>query len=159
MVQTVTWWCPILCNSIRDCVSPLGLSVHRSLQERIIKWAAIPFSGPPQFPKIRTRVFCSSCIGGRFFNTEPSGSPVEPGGKFNTYRTPHPTHSLTKIIAASSLLSFSPKTLFNLLENPPNFFLRAYYMSHPLGRGVASLISIIWTIIWVYWEKSIPVLV
>ena len=39
----VTKICPILCG-LKDC-SPPGSFVHKSLQERIQEWVAIPFSG------------------------------------------------------------------------------------------------------------------
>ena len=37
----VTQLCPTLCNPM-NC-SPLGSSVHRILQARILEWVAIPF--------------------------------------------------------------------------------------------------------------------
>ena len=56
-----------------DSLRPLGLysqpgsSVHGILQERILEWAAIPFSR-----LFRTREqTCISCTAGRFFTTEP----------------------------------------------------------------------------------------
>ena len=54
--------CPILCNHL-DCSSP-GSSVHVILQERILKWVAMPSSKGPSWPRDQTQV---SCIAGRFF--------------------------------------------------------------------------------------------
>ena len=51
--------CPTLCDSM-DCSLPSS-SVHGILQERILKWVAIPFLIPP---RDQTRV---SHIAGRFF--------------------------------------------------------------------------------------------
>ena len=56
-----------------DSLRPLGLysqpgsSVHGILQERILEWAAIPFS---RLFQTRERT-CISCTAGRFFTTEP----------------------------------------------------------------------------------------
>ena len=46
-----------------DC-SPLGSSVHGTLQARILECIAIPFSGRSSWPRDRTWV---CCIAGRFF--------------------------------------------------------------------------------------------
>ena len=55
------FWDPVNC-------SPLGSSVHRILQARILQaileWAAIPFSRGSSWPRNWT---CISCIAGRFF--------------------------------------------------------------------------------------------
>ena len=45
-------------------VSPLGFSVYRIFQARILEWVAISFSGGSSRPRDRTWV---SCIAGRFF--------------------------------------------------------------------------------------------
>ena len=58
-----------LCDPI-DC-SPPGSSVHGILQARILECIVIPFSRGPSRPRSGTRV---SCIAGRFFTTEPSGT-------------------------------------------------------------------------------------
>ena len=47
----VTQSCPALCNPM-DC-SPPGSSVHEILQARILKWAAILFSGDLSHPGIK----------------------------------------------------------------------------------------------------------
>ena len=60
-----------LCD-LMDC-SPPGSSFHGILQERILEWVAIPFSRGSSRFRDRTWV---SCIAGRFFITEPSGSPL-----------------------------------------------------------------------------------
>ena len=61
--------CPALCDPM-DC-NPPGSSVHGTLQAITLEWAAISSSrGCPQ-PRDQTRV----CIAGRFFTTEPLGSP------------------------------------------------------------------------------------
>ena len=51
-----------LCNSMD--YSPLGSSVHRILQARILEWVAIPFSRGSSWPRDQTSI---SCIVGRFF--------------------------------------------------------------------------------------------
>ena len=55
--------------------SPLGLSVHRNFQARILKWVAISFSRGSSWPRDWTHVFCVSFIAGGFFTAEPSGKP------------------------------------------------------------------------------------
>ena len=50
--------CLTLCDPM-DC-SPLGTSVHRILQARIVKWVVIPFSRGSSWPRNQT---CVSCIG------------------------------------------------------------------------------------------------
>ena len=54
--------CPTFCNPV-DC-SPLGSSVHGSLQAGILEWVAIPFSRGSSWPRDWTQV---SWIVGRFF--------------------------------------------------------------------------------------------
>ena len=54
--------CPILCDPM-DC-SPLGSSVHRILQARILGWVVIPFSRASSRPRDQSQV---SCLAGRFF--------------------------------------------------------------------------------------------
>ena len=62
----VTQSCPTF-GTLWTC-SPLGSSVHRILQARILQvileWAAIPFSRGSSWPRNWT---CISCIAGRFF--------------------------------------------------------------------------------------------
>ena len=54
--------------------SPPGSSVHGILQTRTLEWVAMPHSRGSSRPRDRT---CSSCIGSRFFTTEPSGKPED----------------------------------------------------------------------------------
>ena len=49
-----------------DC-SPPGSSVHRILQARILEWVAISFSSRSSRLKDQSRIFCISCLAGRFF--------------------------------------------------------------------------------------------
>ena len=58
----LTQSCLSLCNPM-DC-SPLGSSVHRILQARILEWVAMPSSRGSSQLRDRTQV---SCIAGRFF--------------------------------------------------------------------------------------------
>ena len=60
---------PTLCDPM-DC-SPPGSSVHEILQAKTLGWIAIPFSRGSSQPRDRTRVYCASCIAGRFLTTEP----------------------------------------------------------------------------------------
>ena len=55
-----------------DC-SISGSSVHGISQAEILEWVAISFSRDLPDPEIKLAV---SCIAGRFFTTEPQGSPV-----------------------------------------------------------------------------------
>ena len=67
----VTQSCPVLCEPM-DCSSP-GSSVHGILQARILEWVIISFSrGSSQ---LRAWNYIST-LAGRFFITEPLGSPV-----------------------------------------------------------------------------------
>ena len=54
--------CPILCDPM-DCSLP-GFCVHGSLQARILKWVAVPFSRGSSQPRGQTHVFR---VAGRFF--------------------------------------------------------------------------------------------
>ena len=65
--------CLTLCNPM-DCSLP-GSSVHGISQARIPEWVAISFSRASSQPRDRTRVFCGSCIAGRFFTAESLGKP------------------------------------------------------------------------------------
>ena len=62
--------CATLCDPT-DC-SPLGSSVHRILQARIVEWVAISYSKGSSRPRDQT---CVSCIAGAIFTTEPPGKP------------------------------------------------------------------------------------
>ena len=62
--------CPTLCNPMD--FRPPGSSVHGILQARILEWVAIPSSRGSSQPRDRTHGFF---IAGRFFTTEPQGSP------------------------------------------------------------------------------------
>ena len=64
-----------LCDPM-DC-SPPGSSVHGMLQARRLEWVAIPFSRGSSRPRNRPQV---SCTAGRFFTTDPPGSPVQEVG-------------------------------------------------------------------------------
>ena len=64
--------CPTLCDP-KDC-SPPGSSVHGILQARTLEWVAICSSGGASGPRDWTQV---SHITGRFFTTEPGGSPLD----------------------------------------------------------------------------------
>ena len=54
--------CPTFCHPM-DCRPP-AFSDHGILQEKILQWVAIPFSGHSSQTRDRTQV---SCIAGRFF--------------------------------------------------------------------------------------------
>ena len=58
---------PTLCDP--EGCSPLGFSVHGILQARILEWVA-------SWPRDWIHVSCVSWIAGRFFTTEPPGSPI-----------------------------------------------------------------------------------
>ena len=49
--------------------SPLGFSVHRIFQARILEWAAISFSRGSSPPRDQTHISCVSSLAGRFFTT------------------------------------------------------------------------------------------
>ena len=59
----------------RNC-SPPGFSIHRILQERIVKWVALPSSRGSSWLSDQTQVSCVSCIASRFFTTESLGKPT-----------------------------------------------------------------------------------
>ena len=63
-------WCLTLCNPMD--YSPLGSSVHGTLQVRILGWIAIFFFWGPSRPRDRT---CGSCLAGGFFTVELRGKP------------------------------------------------------------------------------------
>ena len=54
---------------------PPGSSVHGILQARILEWVAMPCSRGSSPPRDHTCISCGSCVAGRFFTTEPLGSP------------------------------------------------------------------------------------
>ena len=56
--------CPNLCNPM-NCI-PLGSSVQRISQAKILEWAAISFFRGSSQPRNRTNVSCASCIAGGF---------------------------------------------------------------------------------------------
>ena len=66
--------CPTLCDPM-DC-SPLGSSVHRILQARILEWVAFPFSRGSSQSRGQTWI---SCLEGKFFTRQLShqGSPLD----------------------------------------------------------------------------------
>ena len=57
--------CLTLCDPV-DCSLP-GFSVHRILQERILEWVAIPFSGDLPDPGIECMSLMSPALAGGFF--------------------------------------------------------------------------------------------
>ena len=88
----VSWIkCPIqqkiVCNVMHTCccfshirlcnpMEPLGSSVHRILQARILEWVAMPSSRGSSWLRDRTCVSCDSCISGGFFTAKPPGRPL-----------------------------------------------------------------------------------
>ena len=56
-----------------DC-SPVGSSVHRILQARILEWNAMPSSRRSSRRRDQTHI---SWLAGRFFTTEPPGKPSQ----------------------------------------------------------------------------------
>ena len=64
-----------------DCSSS-GSSVHGISQARILEWVAISFSGDLPGPGIESR---SPALAGRFFTTEPPGTPEEDIQMANKY--------------------------------------------------------------------------
>ena len=58
---TCVQWCPTLGDPM--ACSPLGFSVHGILQERILKWVAIPSSRGSSWSRNRTHVSCTSFFG------------------------------------------------------------------------------------------------
>ena len=63
--------CLTLCDAM-DCSMP-GPSLHGFLQAGILEWVALPCSKGSSRPRARTQV---SPIAGRFFTTQPLGSPL-----------------------------------------------------------------------------------
>ena len=59
--------CPTLCDPV-DC-SPLGSSVHRIFQARILEWVAISYSKGSFWPRDWTQSLASPASTGRFFTT------------------------------------------------------------------------------------------
>ena len=53
--------CLTLCHPMD--YNPLGSSVHGILQERILEWAAMPFSGGSSGPRDQTHISYVFCIG------------------------------------------------------------------------------------------------
>ena len=66
--------CLTLCD-LMDC-SPPGSSVHGISQARILEWVTISSSRGASQPRGWTHISCISCIGSRFFTTEPPGKPI-----------------------------------------------------------------------------------
>ena len=64
----VTALCLTLCDPL-DC-SPLGSSIHRISQARILEWVALPFSRGSSWLRYR---ICIPALAGRFSTTVPSG--------------------------------------------------------------------------------------
>ena len=91
-----------LCDPM-DC-SPPGSPDHGTLQARIQEWVAIPFSRGSSRPRNPIWV---SCIAGRFFTTEPQGSPHALGVPVIKYRTEE--HNQIRLI--SRLKSTSPNRM------------------------------------------------
>ena len=60
---------PTLCDPM-DC-SPLGFSVHGSLQARNLEWVVISSSRRFFRPRNQIHVSCGSCVTGKFFTIEP----------------------------------------------------------------------------------------
>ena len=54
--------------------SPLGSSVHRISQTRVLEWVAISSSRGSSRPSAQIHITCISCLTGRFFITEPPGN-------------------------------------------------------------------------------------
>ena len=65
--------CLTLCHPTN--YSPLGSSVHRIVQARILEWVAISSSRGSSQSRDRTLIHYVSCIAGRFFTAE---SPEKP---------------------------------------------------------------------------------
>ena len=69
--------CLTLCNPT-DC-RPLGSSVYRIFQARILEWIGISSSRGSSWPRHQTHSCCISCIAGGFFTTAPPhpGKPLK----------------------------------------------------------------------------------
>ena len=61
LLCSVAKFCWTMCNSM-DC-SPPSSSVHGIFQAGILEWVAISFSRGSSCLKVRTLIFCISCIG------------------------------------------------------------------------------------------------
>ena len=72
-VCSVALSCPILCDPM-DCSLP-GSSVHGILQARMLEWVAVSYSRDLPDPGIKPEFPASPALAGRFFTTEPLGSP------------------------------------------------------------------------------------
>ena len=66
-----------LCPTLRPhgLYSLPGSSVQGIFQARILEWVAISSSGESSRPRDQTHISCGSALMGRFFATEPPGSP------------------------------------------------------------------------------------
>ena len=62
-------------NDPMDC-SPPGSSVHGILQARILEWVAMPFSRGSSPPGMKSHLFCSPALAGRFFTTRATWKPM-----------------------------------------------------------------------------------
>ena len=69
MLVKVDQSCPTLCD-------PMDYTGHRILQDKILKWAALPFSRGSSQPRDWTQV---SCIAGGFFTSWATGKPRNTG--------------------------------------------------------------------------------
>ena len=78
-------------------------SVHGIFQARILGWVAISFTRGSSWPRDRTWVSCISCIAGRFFTTEPSGS-IPPQQREKEIRTDSSDVSLQRVVCELRLL-------------------------------------------------------
>ena len=102
----VSRWCLTLCKPV-DCSLP-GSSGHGIFQSRMLEWVAISFSRGSSRPRESRDWICISCTTGRFFTTEPPGSPHSLSHNCN--------YSRSKLFSSVSL-SFlqSEEGLFNQL--------------------------------------------
>ena len=66
--------CPTLCNPM-DCSTPRS-SAPGSLQARIAKWVAIPYSRGSSWPRDWTCMSCNSCTAGGFLHLSHGGKPI-----------------------------------------------------------------------------------
>ena len=108
--------------------SPPGSSIHGIFLARLLEWVAISLVRGSSRPKDRTHI---SCVGSRFFTTEPPGKPL----LFSLYSPPSeeqsaPDESLNSHLSRS--LSFVPQTL-RLLVVPQDLY--------PTGPAIPCLSS------------------
>ena len=75
--------CPILCDPIDG--SPLGSSVPRILQARILEWVAISFSRRSSQPRMETR---SPALQADSLPAEPPGKPKDSLVTYKPYLQP-----------------------------------------------------------------------